>query len=241
MMSKMKFSTALLGSLLTVSMAQAAEGSAGFKSGFYTGALLGYNSMRTNTSEAAHSALEDSSQSLKKTSGGLAASLLGGYRKFLSNNFLLGGELGVSWDNNQTRQTGQFGPENAWTGSTKIKAPFKFTPAVVLGGKFSNTWLGFIKFGPSIAQFKGTHSIQNEGDPQYSIKFNKTKVGFMGAVGVEHAVTSSMSVIALTSYENYGRITKTGFNVSEGGVGDTDTIKVKSSNIAAKIGVVYTF
>ena len=243
MMGNTKFSMAIIVSFLAVAGVNADQAGPSFKSGMYTGLLFGYSNLHASNKETVNVGIQPTeTKTVTANQAGLVGNLLIGYRELFKNNFLLGGELGISLDNSQMVQKNILG-NNIHSSYTKLGSVYKFVPALVLGGKFSDKWLGFVKMGPSISQFKVNHSITQVGFsplPGAINKFRTTKVGFMAAVGAEYAVDEDVSTVGIVSYEKFGSINRT-FGVVDGVAGEKDTINLKPQYVTATVGMVYKF
>ncbi|MBS0186018.1 MAG: hypothetical protein JSS34_06745 [Proteobacteria bacterium] len=239
---KIKFATFVLSGLLLTNVLYGAAESSTYQSGTYTGLLFGYSGMNSTVKEGNYipGNTNGSGKSTKLDSGIVGEALLG-YRHFFEGQTLLGFELGFSLDNNEVTQITNIN-SNGYTSSTKYKAPFKFTPAFVFGKQLTHDFLGFIKLGMSISQFKGTHFLKRNGNTSDLENFKTTRNGFMCAVGGEYALNERFSTLGILSYESFAKIHNTYEDPSGGAViGSNNIAALKPEYITAKVGVVYRF
>jgi len=208
---------------------------------FYTSALIGYSSMNVKNKESVF--VNNMSNEVKNytyNSNGTVGTLLVGYRNILDNNYLVGLEFGLSFDNNSIDKTENI---DIYQTKTKLKGPYKFTPALVLGNQFAQDWLAFIKLGVSISRFEIKHSIASL--PQVPINgasntIHTTRSGFMGAIGLEHSLTKELSAVGLVSYENFGKM-KYRFTSVIGAPAESNTIILRPEYYTVKVGMTYKF
>ena len=243
--SKIKFPAYILSGFLFTNVLYGATDPSLYKSGAYTGALLGYSLMNSTIKEDNLIPLFpvsiNGTGKSHQSNNGIVGDFLLGYRHFFENQFLLGAELDFSLDNNEVTQT----THGLGTGSkskTKYKAPFKFTPALVFGKQFNQKLLGFIKLGMSIAQFKGSHTLISRGAPGAISNFRTTRNGFMGAIGAEYALSNTFSTVGILAYECFSKFHNSYEDPSGMGLpGSSNAASIKPEYVTAKIGIVYRF
>ena len=242
MINKIKFSTFVLSGLLCTSLLYGAGESSFYKSGFYTGALLGYSWMNSTIKENVYiPAFNNDTGKGHKSDSGFVGDLILGYRHFFENKLLLGLELGFSLDNNEVNENTYLVGDFYWS-ETKYKAPFKFTPAIVFGNQFTQKLLGFVKLGVSIARFKGSHELYNGNASEGSESFKATRNGLMAAIGAEYALTDQISTLGIISYQKFSTIRMSFQDPSNGGVPlSANTTSLNPEYVTAKVGVVYRF
>ena len=244
MLNKVKFLGLIAATTLSAAVSQAnPEGATppSNNSQFYTGALIGYSSMGVKNKESVHvNGISNAVKNHSFNSNGVVGTILLGYRQLFDNNYLMGFEFGVSLDNNSINKTENL---DIFQTQTKLKAPYKFTPALVFGNQFSKNWLGFVKLGISISRFELYHSIANlpaAPIPGATSTIHTTKAGFMAALGAEHALTNSISAVGLVSYENFGKIQHT-YDKVLGGAGESNTVTMRPEYYTVKVGLINKF
>ena len=245
MANKVKFFGLIVAAGLSSTLSQAnSEGTtttSSNNSGFYTGALFGYSSMNVVNKEGIFvPGLTNEFRRFSYNSNGVVGTLLFGYRHFFTPSYFGGLEFGASWDNNSIDKRQNL---NGHPTQTKLKGPFKFTPAVVLGSQFSENWLGFVKLGVSISRFDIYHSVAVTGfNPINGAtnSFKQIQSGLMAALGLERSITKNISAVGLASYENFGKIQRT-FTAVAGAPGESNHITLKPEYYTVKVGMTYKF
>lgn len=175
-----------------------------FQSSPYIGGALGYTQMKSKVQESMESVLfaRNSSESNNKTNHSMGGDLFMGYRHIFDNGVLTGIDLAIAWDGNKgehvsTQLSGLF------LTHTRFSTPYKLIPGVVVGTRFSERYLAFVKIGVSMTQFRVNHKLETIGfnvPPRIS-SFRKSKTGFFGSAGFEYALTKNLSGVAMVSYD----------------------------------------
>lgn len=239
MLTRFNFSSIALASALLAATAVQADSGSLYTSGFYTGALLGYSSMKSSfTENVSVPGQINASTKVNGQNSGIVGTLLLGYRHFLTNQFMVGGELGFSADNNQVKKSFTMDGLNI---ETKVKGYYRFTPALVFGKQFSSAWLGFLKLGVSLARFTANNSLQYRAYSPTLNTFHASKVGFMGALGAEYAINRKLSGVGLVSWESFGSFKKSLPGEVLGVAGEQHSLEVKPQYLTFKMGVNYKF
>lgn len=170
--------------------------------------------------------------------------ILGGYRHFFNNNFMLGGELAASLDPKALRSKRK-ALTAVTSSSASLKQKFALTPQVVVGRTFAQKWMAFAKLGMAIARYDV--KVKNF-DPTGAVNFSnshahKTLLGFAPSIGVEYALNQKVSLNGTLSYVHFGKLSKNlkGNVISAPTTDLTHKIRVRPSTLTAKVGVTYNF
>ena len=191
--------------------AQASSGGGSYKSGFYAGALFGYSRMHVdfkNTYSRITVLPAEVGFVQNKTigyQGNVMGGVVFGYR-YLVKSFLLGADCDISLYNTTVSKLMPLSINNDGANApftARLQRYYSITPSFVFGVPFSKKWQVFLKFGMGISKF--TSSIKNETVVQ-SFSTTKTVLGFVPAIGGEYALTDSLSVLGIVSYEWYQKV-----------------------------------
>lgn len=209
-----------------------------FATGFYGGAMVGWSHMRAKLknqfvlTEPADFA-QNTTLRKSKSSDSVVGELFLGGRYLFCDDLTAGLEVAGDLDNHSEKNTFE---HDLARFQVKFKHRFTLIPSLVVGKVFACNVHGFIKLGVGISRFKT--DLFNLDD-QTSFKKNKTKYGFVPAVGLEYAVNHCISVLGTVSYEKYQQIKSNFSNVVLGPEFITsDTAKVRPRFMATKLGVL---
>ena len=214
------------------------------KSGIYTGFALGYSQLKSKNAETKVEEISfpfTDNEKSTRTNSSLGGDVFLGYRYIFNSGFLAGLDVALSWDGNKIAHSYDV-IQDDFKSKTTLSTPYKFIPGLVVGGRFLDRFLAFIKLGPAFTQFRFKHTIVDPSDGSVdSVEtFSQRKVGYFGSATLEYAIDKNLSTIAVVSYEHYGTIKKT-FPGAFFPATEVDTISLKPSYFSAKVGLVFRF
>ena len=240
-------------------------------SGFYVGALLGYNSTKYDSSENFFFAnpanvpagiantfgtgnTGSNPLNSNSSSGSFTFAGLFGYRHVFENNFIVGVEVeaGKNTGSRSFVTNTPFTVASNLTGrsSTTISNKFFVKPVAVIGYKVNDRFALFGKIGANIAKFNydNTYVLSNGGAAINTNRDSRTftRTGLVVGAAAEYALSHNVSLVADASYTHFGSSSVTLSNPSNIAnvpalAGATHTATVKPRFITARIGAIYRF
>ena len=216
-----------------------------FKSGFMAGVHAGYSHGHGRFDSVYNDTIETINGSARARNSSVLFGVHGGYLHMLHNGYTLGGQLMFTMYGNSKMSTNvihNFSRNGINTGdifNNSLKRNYSFVPSLNFGKVFWHRYHAYVGLGMGITRFE--HEVCNV-DVSRSAKNNKTKVGFVPAIGMDYALDHHFIIGTNLSYELYRNVNDT-FNAPDVSTqpGATYSSKIRPRYFNARVGITYKF
>lgn len=224
-----------------------------YTSGFYLGLAQGLSHMRGTLKgqyadpgdPAAFLDPESSSRTFSSKDNSWVIDGLAGYWHFFLNGLSLGGDIALSYTNNEIkevyRDTTANGPNGENPINLKVKKVFSLIPSATLGYRLHKHFHIFAKVGMAITRYELSMQNPRLFDP---VIRNRTTYSFVSTLGLEYAFNKHWSVALTTSYENSPQLGIEGHAVNTVALTDRDDklkFHITPNTFTQKINIIYRF
>lgn len=201
--------------------------------GAYIGGQVGYGWGRSDFSGHGAEEFHDQGHSLRFKPDGFLGGLYAGFNFDMGNNFILGIDGDVTYND---LESGLWGPDLEGDESSGINNKLRWSGVVRARlGVSMDRWMPYLAGGVAFGDVKNT-AWETDGGNIYSASQSKTLTGWTAGAGVDYAATDNVIVRLEYRYTDYG---SKNFDADTEHIGFETRNKFKMHDI--RLGVAYKF